>query len=123
VVQVAAKSRRKLTLIHFQRLGGQTIPGYNFTSTLQYSFLLITTCILQVIRYHKFATILLGDEFFLDSYVAEMMLEIARFWGHFCKFNRNTKRYEILGVMGPDEFHEKYPDEKNPGYALGVPYN
>jgi trehalose/maltose hydrolase-like predicted phosphorylase len=38
-----------------------------------------------------------------------MMLEIARFWASIAHFNPSLERYEIHGVMGPDEFHEKYP--------------
>ena len=47
---------------------------------------------------------------FLREYGAEMMLEIARFWASIASFNPDRDRYEIHGVMGPDEFHEKYPD-------------
>lgn len=46
---------------------------------------------------------------FLREYGAEMMLEIARFWASIAIFNPERERYEIHGVMGPDEFHEKYP--------------
>jgi trehalose/maltose hydrolase-like predicted phosphorylase len=49
------------------------------------------------------------DPAFLRDYGAEMMLEIARFWGSIARFNADRKRYEIHGVMGPDEFHDKYP--------------
>jgi trehalose/maltose hydrolase-like predicted phosphorylase len=50
-----------------------------------------------------------GDLPFLRDYGAETMLEIARFWGSIARFNPDRARYEIHGVMGPDEFHEKYP--------------
>jgi trehalose/maltose hydrolase-like predicted phosphorylase len=50
-----------------------------------------------------------NDLQFLDRYGAEMMLEIARFWASIAHFNPERERYEIHGVMGPDEFHEKYP--------------
>jgi len=43
-------------------------------------------------------------------YGAEVMLEIARFWASMCVMNENSGRYDISNVMGPDEFHEKYPD-------------
>src|SRR5262249_6631735 len=46
---------------------------------------------------------------FLDGYGAEMMLEIVRLWASIAHFNPERERYEIHGVMGPDEFHEKYP--------------
>jgi trehalose/maltose hydrolase-like predicted phosphorylase len=49
------------------------------------------------------------DLVFLRDYGAEMMLEIARFWASIAHFNPQRERYEIAGVMGPDEFHEKYP--------------
>jgi trehalose/maltose hydrolase-like predicted phosphorylase len=49
------------------------------------------------------------DLAFLRDYGAEMMLEIARFWGSIAHYNPERGRYEIHGVMGPDEFHEKYP--------------
>jgi len=52
---------------------------------------------------------------FLDRYGAEMMLEIARFWASIAHFNPERERYEIHGVMGPDEFHEKYPDAPEGG--------
>jgi trehalose/maltose hydrolase-like predicted phosphorylase len=55
------------------------------------------------------------DQAFLREYGAEMMLEIARFWASIAHFNPVRERYEIHGVMGPDEFHEKYPDTEEPG--------
>jgi trehalose/maltose hydrolase-like predicted phosphorylase len=56
-----------------------------------------------------------GDFEFLLDYGAEMMLEIARFWSSIAHFNSERDRYEIHGVMGPDEFHEKYPDSDEEG--------
>src|SRR5215208_7165462 len=56
-----------------------------------------------------------GDFEFLLDYGAEMMLEIARFWSSIAHFNPERDRYEIHGVMGPDEFHEKYPDATEGG--------
>lgn len=55
------------------------------------------------------------DQDFLVKYGAEMFLEIARFWASITEFNTQTGRYEINGVMGPDEFHEKYPDSDKAG--------
>ena len=51
----------------------------------------------------------------LRDYGAEMMLEIARFWASIAHFNPERGRYEIHGVMGPDEFHEKYPGSDEGG--------
>lgn len=52
---------------------------------------------------------------FLRDYGAELMLEIARFWASIAHFDEAEGRYEIHGVMGPDEFHENYPDSDEAG--------
>jgi alpha,alpha-trehalase len=52
---------------------------------------------------------------FLRFYGGEMILEIARFWGSIATYNRTLDRYDIKGVMGPDEYHERYPDRDEPG--------
>ena len=52
---------------------------------------------------------------FLQFAGAELILEIARFWSSLATFNEKRGRYEIRGVMGPDEFHEGYPDAPAPG--------
>jgi len=49
------------------------------------------------------------DVEFLRDHGAEMMLEIARFWSSLAHLNPERDRFEIHGVMGPDEFHERYP--------------
>ena len=41
---------------------------------------------------------------------AEMLIEIARFWASAVTYNPKLDRYEVLGVMGPDEYHDAYPD-------------
>ena len=56
-----------------------------------------------------------GDLEFLRFYGAEMILEIARFWASIATYNHALDRYEIKGVMGPDEYHEGYPDRDEPG--------
>jgi trehalose/maltose hydrolase-like predicted phosphorylase len=57
--------------------------------------------------WHYFQTT--HDQAFFRDYGAEMMLEITRFWASIAHFNPERERYEIHGVMGPDEFHDKYP--------------
>ncbi|TVR98707.1 MAG: glycoside hydrolase family 65 protein [Rhodospirillales bacterium] len=56
-----------------------------------------------------------GDVDFLWDHGAEMMLEIALFWSSIAHFNAERDRFEIHGVMGPDEFHEKYPGRVEEG--------
>jgi len=50
------------------------------------------------------------DKEFLEQYGMEMLLEICRFWENKAQWDEKTGRYSIDGVMGPDEFHEKYPN-------------
>ncbi len=56
-----------------------------------------------------------GDIEFMRDNGVEMMLEIARFWASIAHYNPERDRYEIHGVMGPDEFHEKYPEAPEGG--------
>jgi trehalose/maltose hydrolase-like predicted phosphorylase len=56
-----------------------------------------------------------GDVEFLSEQGAEMLLEITRFWASIATYSRTLDRYEILGVMGPDEYHDGYPDRERPG--------
>jgi beta-phosphoglucomutase family hydrolase len=52
---------------------------------------------------------------FMHFYGAELILDIACFWSSIAKFNAQRERFEIHGVMGPDEFHDSYPDSSKPG--------
>ncbi|MDJ0698732.1 MAG: HAD-IA family hydrolase [Woeseiaceae bacterium] len=56
-----------------------------------------------------------GDVDFLCDYGAEMFIELARFWSSIAARNEATGRYDIAGVMGPDEFHEKPPGATHGG--------
>ena len=56
-----------------------------------------------------------GSTAFLRFVGAELLIEIARFWASIATYNREQDRYEIHGVMGPDEYHEGYPDSEEHG--------
>lgn len=56
-----------------------------------------------------------GDHSFMDKYGLEMLLEIAKFWISTATYDDKEKRYSISHVMGPDEFHENYPNSDQPG--------
>ena len=56
-----------------------------------------------------------GNIGFLRFAGAELLIEIARFWSSIATYNAELDRYEILGVMGPDEYHESYPDSDEQG--------
>lgn len=56
-----------------------------------------------------------GDLQFLSFYGAELMLEIAKFWASKVMYNQEREKFEIHGVVGPDEYHTSYPGSKHPG--------
>ncbi|WP_327319564.1 glycoside hydrolase family 65 protein [Streptomyces sp. NBC_01235] len=56
-----------------------------------------------------------GDTEFLHTKGAEMLLQIARFWADSATWDEQLGRHRIRGVMGPDEYHDAYPDARRPG--------
>ncbi|MGI9504161.1 MAG: glycoside hydrolase family 65 protein [Geminicoccaceae bacterium] len=52
---------------------------------------------------------------FMACYGAEMLFEIARFWASAACYDDHIDRFEIKGVMGPDEYHDGYPNIDQPG--------
>lgn len=58
-----------------------------------------------------------GDLKFLADYGAEMFLEIARFWASAASYDASLDRWELRGVVGPDEYHDREPGADRPGLA------
>lgn len=58
-----------------------------------------------------------GDTDFMTNYGLEMLEEISQFWLSKAKLDTKTGRYTIDQVMGPDEFHENYPNADSTGLA------
>ncbi|HSP75567.1 MAG TPA: beta-phosphoglucomutase family hydrolase [Cryobacterium sp.] len=56
-----------------------------------------------------------GDTEFLIQQGAEMLLEVARFFASLARYDEVDDRYDIDGVMGPDEFHDGYPGASGAG--------
>nr|WP_156000986.1 glycosyl hydrolase family 65 protein [Streptomonospora sp. PA3] len=56
-----------------------------------------------------------GDAAFLEEFGAELLLETARGLAGLATYDRRLGRYVIRGVMGPDEYHDGYPDSDQPG--------
>ncbi len=56
-----------------------------------------------------------GRREFICTYGSRIILEIARFWASIATYNPDRDRYEIRGVVGPDEYHTALPDAKQPG--------
>ena len=52
---------------------------------------------------------------FLCKYGAEIFLSVAHFARSLLKYDSKDNKYHTQKVMGPDEFHEKYPHQETPG--------
>ncbi|WP_461213347.1 glycoside hydrolase family 65 protein [Lacticaseibacillus sp. GG6-2] len=55
------------------------------------------------------------DPDFMQTAGWPMLTAIAQYWLSQCQRDAKTKRYHITGVMGPDEFHERYPGADHDG--------
>lgn len=58
---------------------------------------------------------LTDDQAFMRDYGLEMLQEIAQFWLSKVTYDPQDQRYSISKVMGPDEFHESYPNSDEVG--------
>ncbi|MGW9436353.1 glycoside hydrolase family 65 protein [Streptomyces sp. NPDC055607] len=56
-----------------------------------------------------------GDQSYLQGRGADMVLQIARYWAAAARHDPEDDRYHIHEVMGPDEYHDAYPDARTPG--------
>ena len=104
--QSGSDGREETQTMHLNPLSGRWRPD---PSRLQHHA--NVAVVVSIWQYYQ-AT---GDPQFLRFYGAEMILEIARFWASVSSYNHALDRYEIKGVMGPDEYHEGYPEADQPG--------
>ncbi len=56
-----------------------------------------------------------GDRDWLAARGAELIVEVTRMFASFAEWDPVTERYHIDGVMGPDEYHDGYPDAPGAG--------
>ncbi len=56
-----------------------------------------------------------GDEALLAGQVGELIVEVARFWASVANYDEARGRHVIRGVIGPDEYHNVYPQAERPG--------
>jgi len=52
---------------------------------------------------------------FMRGHGIEMLVEIARFWCSLATYDAGADRYDVRGVVGPDEYHDRYPGAERPG--------
>ena len=108
--QSGSDGREVTQQVHLNPLSGRWGPDY---SALQRH---VNAAVVYNVWSYLQAT---GDRAFLETYGAELVLEIARFWSSLARQDPVTGRYVITGVMGPDEYHEKLPG----AVTGGVPNN
>lgn len=104
--QSGSNGREEAQLVHLNPLSGRWLPD---ASHLQRH---IGSAIAYNVWQYYQAT---GDVNFLVYYGAEMILEIARFWSCLATYDPLLDRFEIAGVMGPDEYHDGYVGAPEPG--------
>jgi trehalose/maltose hydrolase-like predicted phosphorylase len=104
--QSGSDGREESQRLHLNPRSGRWLPDH---SHLQRHVGLAVAY--NVWRYYE-AT---GDAEFLAVHGAEMLLEIARFFAGLAAYDRTLDRYEIRGVMGPDEYHDGCPGRSEPG--------
>jgi trehalose/maltose hydrolase-like predicted phosphorylase len=104
--QSGSNGREETQQLHLNPKSGRWLPDH---SHLQRH---VNIAIAYNVWQHYIVT---GSTAFLRFTGAELLIEIARFWASITTFNAEQDRYEILGVMGPDEYHEAYPGADRPG--------
>lgn len=104
--QSGSDGREETQLVHLNPRSGHWVPD---ETRLQRH---VNAAIAFNVWRHYQAT---GRREFICTYGSRIILEIARFWASAATFNPRRDRYEIHGVVGPDEYHTRYPDSDEPG--------
>ncbi|HEX6758105.1 MAG TPA: glycosyl hydrolase family 65 protein [Propionibacteriaceae bacterium] len=104
--QSGSNGREETQRLHLNPMSGRWLPD---RSHLQRH---VNIAIAHSVWQHYMVT---GSLEFLRFTGAELLIEIARFWSSIATYNRAAERYEINGVMGPDEYHDGYPNSDEEG--------
>ncbi|TVQ41129.1 MAG: beta-phosphoglucomutase family hydrolase [Spirochaetaceae bacterium] len=104
--QSAGTGLRESQQLHYNPRSGRWDPDLSYLQRH------INNAIAYDIWEYFFTT---NDTGFVEQYGIEMLLEMARFWADITRFDEDDERYHIRKVMGPDEFHEKYPHAEEGG--------
>lgn len=98
--QSGSNGREESQVLHLNPVSGRWIPD---NTHLQRH---VNAAIAYNVWRYYLAT---SDHHFFFYFGAELILSIARFWQSMVVFNEKRDKYEIHGVVGPDEFHTEYP--------------
>lgn len=106
--QSGQKGDEQSQVVHLNPLTNTWDPDYS--SLQRHVSLAIAYNVIMYVR-------LTDDQDFLKKYGLEMLQEISQFWLSKAHLDPQTQRYTIDHVMGPDEFHENYPNADTTGLA------
>ncbi|WP_018478094.1 glycoside hydrolase family 65 protein [Pontibacter roseus] len=104
--QSGSNGREESQVIHLNPQSGRWLPDNTYLQRH------ISAAVAYNVWQYYQAT---EDMDFLSYYGAELILDIAQFWSTIADLNEETGRYEILHVVGPDEYHTEYPDSTEIG--------
>jgi len=103
--QSGSSGREETQVVHLNPMSGEWGPDY---SSLQRH----VSIAIAFNLYNYYHTT--GDREFMIAYGNELFLDICKFWISKSTLGEDG-RYHIDKVMGPDEFHEKLPGDKEGG--------
>lgn len=104
--QSGSSGREESQVVHLNPKSGRWLPDH---SRLQKH---INVAVAYNVWHYLEVT---GDRDFLRNRGGPILLELARYWASVCETDESDGRFHIRGVMGPDEYHDAYPDADRPG--------
>jgi trehalose/maltose hydrolase-like predicted phosphorylase len=104
--QSGSDGREESQIIHLNPMSGEWDPDHTYLQRHVNAAIAYNVC-----KYFEITR----DVEFLSFFGAEMVLCIALFWSSKAVFNEERGRYEIREVVGPDEYHTRYPGSDRPG--------
>jgi trehalose/maltose hydrolase-like predicted phosphorylase len=104
--QSGSNGREETQRLHLNPMSGRWLPDRSHRQRH------VNIAIAYDVWQHYMVT---GSLAFLRFTGAELLIEIARFWSSIATYNPAQDRYEIGGVMGPDEYHDGYPNSDEEG--------
>ncbi|SDH47099.1 glycoside hydrolase family 65 protein [Roseospirillum parvum] len=99
--QSGSDGREESQVMHLNPRSGRWIPDNTWVQRH------VSLAIAVNVANHLAAT---GDQGFLDNFGAELLIDITRFFASLAEHDPATDRYSIHQVMGPDEYHDGYPE-------------
>ena len=104
--QSGSSGREESQILHLNPKSGRWLPDH---SRLQKH---INVAVAYNVWHYLQVT---GDGDFLRNRGGPMLLELARYWASVCEADETDGRFHIRGVIGPDEYHDAYPNADRPG--------